>query len=261
LPGAEQLRRDAALLFEAVREAGSLALRMQHKAPRRWTKGDGTPVSEADVAVDALLRGSLCGERPGYGWLSEETPDSERRLACEKLWVADPIDGTRSFVAGGGDWCIAVALVARGRPAAAAIYCPVGERFFAAVAGGGAHRNGRRLTASGHGSLAAASVVGTKRSLAPLAGTGIRPDISGRLPLQMRLAGVAAGDFDAAVSTGRKNDWDLAAGDLIVHEAGGLAGDLAGAPFVYNRPQAWQHGLIAAGSECHAAIAEALRDR
>lgn len=259
MPDSEWLKRDAGLLFDVVREAGALALTMQRQELRRWSKPDGSPVSEADEQVDALLRGKLQAARLGYGWLSEETPDDRTRLACDRIWIVDPIDGTRAFIRGGDQWCVAAALVSHGRPVAAAVYRPVTEEFFSAVSGGGAYMNGAALAVKDGGTLRAAHVVGTAKSLAPLADHGIEADVSGDLPLQLRLAFVAAGRCAAALSIGHKNDWDLAAGDLIVHEAGGLAGDLAGRPFIYNRGQTWQHGMAAAGARRHAIIIEALR--
>ncbi len=247
------------MLFDAVREAGVLALTMFRQDVRRWSKSDGSPVSEADVKVDALLRERLQTVRPGYGWLSEETIDNEDRLSCEKVWIADPIDGTRAFINGGSDWCIAVALVTKGRPVAAAIYRPVQEEFYSATAGGGARMNDAAIVVTDSSTLTDANIVGTRKSLASLHEHKIVADVSGALPLQLRLAFVAQGRIDAAVSFGNKNDWDLAAGDLIVHEARGAAGDLSGAKFVYNRAQPWQHGMIAAGVQRHAAIVQALR--
>ena len=253
------LKQDAELLFDAVREAGALALTMFRQNVRRWSKTDGSPVSEADVQVDALLRGKLQEARPDYGWLSEETADNEGRLACDKMWIADPIDGTRAFVNGGSEWCIAVALVSAGRPVAAAIYRPVSEKFYSAIAGEGARLNAETITVTDSGTLENTRVVGTRKSLAPLHNHGVHADISGTLPLQLRLALVASGRFDAAVSFGNKNDWDLAAGDLLIHEARGVAGDLSGRTYVYNNPQPWQHGMIAAGARRHAMIAQVLR--
>ncbi|MBC8037786.1 MAG: 3'(2'),5'-bisphosphate nucleotidase CysQ [Rhizobiales bacterium] len=259
MPDSDCLRQDAELLFDAVREAGALALTMFRQNVRRWSKPDGSPVSDADVKVDALLRDKLHASRPGYGWLSEETPDSDERLACEKVWVADPIDGTRAFVNGGSEWCIAAALVSAGRPTAAAIYRPVYEEFYSAVAGEGARMNGSSIVTTDADTLTNAHVVGTRKSLAPLSEHGIQADVSGTLPLQLRLALVASGRFDAAVSFGNKHDWDLAAGDLIVQEAQGQASDLSGRSYIYNRPQAWQHGMVAAGSKRHTKLIEALR--
>ena len=253
------LKQEAELLFGAVREAGALALTMFRNNVRRWMKPDGSPVTEADVQIDALLREKLQNGRSAYGWLSEETADNADRLRHDKVWIVDPIDGTRAFIKGGNNWCVAVALVSSGRPVVAAIYRPVDDELFWAVAGEGAHLNGAVIVTTDSSELARAHVAGTRKSLAGLVGQGIIADVSGELPLQLRLAFVAAGRIDAAVSFGNKNDWDVAAGDLIVHEARGRAGDLSGQRYVYNRPEPWQHGLIAAGDKRHAAINQALR--
>ena len=254
-----RLAQDAELLFDVVREAGALANTMLRQEMRRWSKPDGSPVTEADEQVDHLLRSKLQAARPTYGWLSEESPDDRMRMNCENMWIADPIDGTRAFIRGGSQWCVAAALVSGTRPVAAAVYLPVQEEFYSAIAGEGACMNGQAIAVDSHDTLRGANIVGTSKSLAPLAAHGIRADVSGELPLQLRLAYVAAGQFAGAVSIGNKNDWDLAAGDLIVHEAGGVAGDLSGKAYVYNRRQTWQHGMVAAGRQRHERIIGALR--
>ena len=107
-----------------MREAGALALTTFRQPLRQWTKGASlSPVSEADIAVDELLRERLWrAARPGYGWLSEETEDDPARLDVESVWIVDPIDGTRAYLAGRADWTISVALATDGRPVLAAIY-------------------------------------------------------------------------------------------------------------------------------------------
>ena len=253
MPVSEAPEGDAELLFNAVREAGALALSLQGQGLRHWQKSDGSPVTEADLAVDRLLRERLAAARPTYGWLSEETPDGAARLEAEALWIADPIDGTRSFAAGGDCWCVAVALIRAGRPCLAAIYRPATEEFFSAIAGQGARRNGSAIAVR-DGAIAGARVIGTSNALSLFDGQPIAGQAPGALPLQLRLAAVASGVADGAVSLGRKNDWDLAAGDLLVQEAGGRAGSLAGETFVYNRHESWQQGLLAAGASRHRAL-------
>ncbi|MFT3989360.1 3'(2'),5'-bisphosphate nucleotidase CysQ [Aestuariivirga sp.] len=250
---------DAALLFETVRAAGDLALSMMRRRVKHWRKPDGSPVSEGDIAVDQLLKERLQKARPDYGWLSEETPDSAARLSCDTIWIADPIDGTRAFIAGKDTWGVAVALARKGRAVLGAVYCPLTDEFFTAIEGHGAFLNDARLELADDPALTGARIAGSKGALRQLSVYGIIPDISGSLPLQLRLAHVAAGRLDGALSTGHKNDWDLAAGDLLVREAGGMAGDLSGKPFVYNRPEPWQQGMIAAGAKRFAALTEALK--
>ncbi|NJM30202.1 MAG: 3'(2'),5'-bisphosphate nucleotidase CysQ [Rhizobiales bacterium] len=257
---ADRQNIDAALLNEAVREAGALAHTLFRQGIRNWRKDDGSVVSEADIKVDALLKGKLQTARPGIGWLSEETADSDARLGCEKIWIVDPIDGTRSFVSGGSEWCVAAALIERGRPVATAIYKPVTEEFYSAVKGGGAELNGSRIKVRDGAGLEHARVIGNKTSLAKLAGQGITPWIASDIPLLLRLAYVACGVADGALSLGNKNDWDLAAGDLLVHEAGGRTSATSGRGMEFNRPQAWQDGMVAGGPNRHAAMIGALRE-
>jgi myo-inositol-1(or 4)-monophosphatase len=259
LPDAEALAQDARLLCDTLRAGGALAMTLLKRDLRKWTKPDGSQVTEADLAVNDLLADRLRQARPGYGWLSEETPDTGERLALERVWIVDPIDGTSDFAQGGSDWCIAAALVAHGQPVAAAVYCPARDEMFSAQAGAGAWLNGNALAVADAPSLQGASIMGNRKSLAVLVDSGIDARSRATLPLQLRLSHVAAGRLHGAVSIGPRNDWDLAAGDLLVREAGGRVTDTQGAEYVYNRAETWQQGLIAAGAKRHAAIMEALR--
>jgi len=137
----------AAALADAALEAGKLALSMR-AGVKHWKKDANSPVSEADIAADRLLRERLAALAPAYGWLSEETADRPDRLAERRVWIVDPIDGTRAYLAGDPDWSVSVALVEDGRPLAAALYAPASEELFVASAAGGATRNGRPLRAS-----------------------------------------------------------------------------------------------------------------
>jgi len=143
LPGADLADDRAELrdrLAVAVREAGALALQTFRAQLKSWTKGASSPVSEADLAVDALLRERLLTIRP-VGWLSEETEDDPARLACDEIWVVDPIDGTRAYLAGRREWAISAALVSRGRPVVAVLYAPALGEMFLAIAGSGTEGN------------------------------------------------------------------------------------------------------------------------
>lgn len=258
MPVSDDLHRDAELLNDAVREAGALAMTLLRQNVRRWSKKDGSQVTEADLQVDALLAGRLQAARPSYGWLSEETPDGEARLNAGRLWVVDPIDGTRDFIRGGRDWCIAAALIEDGRPVVSAVYCPVAEEFFAARRGQGAALNALPIAINDGVALSGARIMGNKTSLAPLLDHGIVAETVNALPLQLRLAFVAAGRLDGAVSNGPRNDWDLAAGSLLVSEAGGSVSATSGEPHIYNRREPWQQGLVAAGRQRHAALVRVL---
>jgi myo-inositol-1(or 4)-monophosphatase len=250
---------DGDLLFTIVRAAGDLALAMARKGFRRWTKPDGTPVTEVDIAVDALLKERLHGKTPDYGWLSEESADGPDRLSRERLWIADPIDGTRSFAGGGDEWCIAVALISGSRPVLGAIYRPVTGEFYRAVAGEGAWLNDRLLRLSSSRGLQGARVIGNASAVKAIQREAdIDPIFGTDVPLAMRLARVASGDFDAALSSTPKHDWDLAAGDLIVREAGGLVTTRQGEALTFNRARPSQEGYIAAMPELHGALLSIL---
>lgn len=251
---------DAQLLFDTVREAGELGLSLaRKKGLQHWTKPDGSHVTEGDLAINALFEERLRALRPKDGWLSEETPDTPQRLLSERLWIIDPIDGTRAFMEGRGSWCVAAALAVKGRPVLAAVYRPASEEFFAATAGEGATLNGDVLRIADSDRLEGAQIAGNRKALAALHATGIDADDSGALPLQLRLAHVAAGRLGGAVSAGQRNDWDLAAGELLVIEAGGAVSGTSGEGYIYNRPEPWQQGLVAAGAKRHAALINALR--
>lgn len=251
----------AARLAPCVREAGALALSMFGIPINTWTKGGSSPVCEADIAVDRLLRERLAGDAAGIAWLSEESVDDPARLAARYVWIVDPIDGTRAFLAGLPDWTISAALVENGRPIAACLYAPVTEEFFMATAGAGATCNGAAIAVTPGASLAHARIAGPKRLLDRLA--AVAPPFTA-VPrvrsLALRLARVAHGVFEVAFAGVDAHDWDLAAADLLVHEAGGLITPIGGGLVTYNRPVPRHGMLVAAGRERHATIIELLRD-
>src|ERR1700691_4629987 len=132
---------------------------------KNWTKGPSlSPVSEADIAVDKLLRERLTAAG-AFAWLSEESADEPVRLDARYVWIVDPIDGTRAYIAGLPDWAVSAALVENGRPVAACLYAPVSDEFFMAVAGQGATRNGVTISASAGAGLEQARIAGPKRFL------------------------------------------------------------------------------------------------
>jgi myo-inositol-1(or 4)-monophosphatase len=259
---AEISARAAAQLNAAVRDAGSLALSMFGKPIKQWTKGpSSSPVSEADIAIDALLRERLTGGGNAFAWLSEETADDAARLAARYVWVVDPIDGTRAYIAGQPDWAISAALIEQSRPIAACLYAPALDEFFAARAGAGSTLNGVAIAAAPGAALRGIRIAGPQKFLERL--NSILPPFT-KLPrghsLALRLARVAQGTCDAAFAGGNSHDWDLAAADLLVHEAGGALTPLAGGAIAYNRPVPRHGMLIAAGRDRHAALVGLLGD-
>lgn len=254
----DRLQADAELLCGTMHEAGALGLKLLAQKVKHWAKPDGSVVTEADVAIDEFLKLRLHAARPTYGWLSEETPDDARRLTCSKLWVVDPIDGTQSFVNGTDGWCIGAALVDGQRPVLSVLYRPMVDEFYFAAVGCGAWCNGERLSPRDGASLDQAQLIGTGKALKVLAATGVNAVNSPQHPLLLRLAFVAQGRTDIAFSIGNKNDWDLAAGDLLVQESGAKLSTLDGAQMIYNKPESWQNGMVAAGPLRHATLMKYL---
>jgi myo-inositol-1(or 4)-monophosphatase len=256
------LARDSALLMAAVRDAGALALSLFRTELKNWTKGASSPVSDADIAVNDLLEARLRSATPDYGWLSEESADDPSRLARRLVWIVDPIDGTRGYLAGKEDWCVSVALVEGASPLLAAVFAPASDEFFFAARGQGATCNGVALHATSGTALDFSRVAGPKPLVERLRKTAddivLHPRIGS---LALRLCRVADGRLDAAFAGGQSRDWDLAAADLIVHEADGNMTALSGDAIPYNRPEVTHGVLVAAGRDRHAEIIEHFRRR
>lgn len=243
---------DLALITEAAREAGKVAMAHFGQSPEVWWKNEGrSPVSAADYAANRILEEILRHARPNYGWLSEETDDDPARLSCETLFVIDPIDGTRAFLAGKDTWCVSVAVVHKGKPVAGILVAPSLGEEFTATTDGPARRNGQDVTVSSagiEGSLKVASAQDMIANFSPV----LRPRIERveHIPsLAYRLALVADGRIDATLVKKSSHDWDLAAADLILTQAGGTLADLDGASLVYNREEVTHPVLCAASRD------------
>jgi myo-inositol-1(or 4)-monophosphatase len=253
--------RDLALLEAAAREAGELALRhfAGPRTPREKPGGHG-PVTEADLEVDRLLRDRLTAARPAYGWLSEESEDGPARLAAERVFIVDPIDGTREFVAGGRSWGPALAVAERGRVIAAVMYLPALERTYAAALGQGARMNGVPIAAGRRAVLEGARVLATRGQMRPELWPAGVPEVehSSQPALAYRLCLVAEGRFDAALTCRDAWEWDVAAGALIATEAGGVVSDRHGAAPVFNSARARVPGLLVAGATLHGLLLDRM---
>ena len=258
----QTLSRDAKLLRDSVREAGALALSLFRTELKNWTKGSSSPVSEADIAVNDLLEERLRTATPDYGWLSEESVDEENRLGSPRVWIVDPIDGTRGYLAGRKDWCVSVALVEASSPVLAAVFAPASDEFFFAMRGQGATRNDARVEARRGIDLDFSRVAGP-RALAEQLSTAsgeitLHPRIAS---LALRLCRVAEGSLDVAFAGGQSRDWDIAAAHLIVQEANGRMTTLCGEGLLYNRREVTHGRLVAAGCDRHAGIVLQFRSR
>jgi myo-inositol-1(or 4)-monophosphatase len=252
---------DHALLVDAVREAGALAMTYFGTAVKSWDKEGGTPVSDADLEVNALLQRRLRQARPDYGWLSEETEDDTARLSCRRVWVVDPIDGTRAFLQGTPHFCHAVALVEDGRPILAALYNPAVDEFYEAMAGQGARLNGSSIRASDRQELAGCGMAAYGPMFKHPAWREPWPDMNiiQRDSVAYRLAMVASGAADVAFGLNTKQDWDLAAADLIVREAGGRVSSAGGHPLSYNGAEPKHRSFLAAGPVLHDVLLQRVR--
>ncbi|MCC5994971.1 MAG: 3'(2'),5'-bisphosphate nucleotidase CysQ [Oceanicaulis sp.] len=253
LAGAED---DRQLIARAARDAGQLALAFRARGLKSWDKTRGDPVSEADLAADALLKERLIPARPDYGWLSEETADDSSRLSAARSFVVDPIDGTRAFLKGRPEFVVSIAVIEDGAPLAAAIYDPSTERLWDAVRGAGARLNGRPVRISNHDAIAGARLLGDPGKLTALRDLGATAATVNSAALRLALA--ASGLFDGVVAVRPKWDWDLAAGHLLITEAGGLITDRTGAALRYDRDTPRQPAPLAAGPALHALLLERL---
>lgn len=262
MPGRDPAR-DLALLTAAAAEAGAIAMRHWRQSPEAWEKAGGAgPVTVADIAVDRMLRSELLAARPGYGWLSEETEDDPAaRLAAETVFIVDPIDGTRAFIAGEDGFAIALAVARRGEVTAAVIHLPARSETYAATVDGPATLNGAPLAASDSAHPEGARLLAPHQALDPQHWrAGIAPGFrrSFRTALAWRLCLVASGQHDAALSFRPIWEWDLAAGDLIARQAGAVVTDRAGQAVRYNSPAGRAQGLVAAAPALHGPVMERL---
>lgn len=255
---------DLALIETAVREAGKIARSYFGGEYKKWDKGKGQLVTDADLAVNKYLAEKFCLARPDYGWLSEESEDDEARLHTEKTFVVDPIDGTVAFLKGRPHFTISVAVVRKGVPLLAVVFNPINEECFTAVAGQGAMLNGARIHASNTHLIDNCRMLGDKAMFAqprwndPPLKPWPQMHIETRGSIAYRLALVAGGGFDAMLALSAKRDWDLAAGDLIVREAGGRVTTHCGAALRYNGRETIQPSVVAAGPALHPVLIERL---
>lgn len=253
---------DLNLLTQAARQAGEIALRFWRRAPKIWEKPGQGPVTEADLAVNAALRDMLRSERPDYGWLSEEDPDSTERLETERQFILDPIDGTRAFIAGEDVFSVSLAVVQDGAARAGVVYLPALDRLYTATDHGPAQRDGQKITASSQKGIEGARLLTTAQALQPQHWPGGVPDLkrSFRASLAYRLCLVAEGRHDGMLTLRDAWEWDIAAGSLIAARAGAAVTDRHGQALRFNQPQPLAPGVLAATPGLHAALLNRLSD-
>ena len=252
---------DLSLLIRAAKGAGQIAMRYWRNSPRAWDKDDGAgPVTEADLAVNAYLEAQLRAARPDYGWLSEESPDDATRTQCDHVFIIDPIDGTRAFIAGERSFAIALAVARKGAATSGVVYLPALDKIYAATIDGPATLNCAPISAAVAALPEAARILTGKPSLAPVHWRGPPPELDRhfRPSLAYRLCLVADGSFDGVLSFRPCWEWDIVAGSLIAQRAGAMATAPDGADLRFNvHPDPRSPGLWAAPPALH----RALRDR
>ena len=248
---------DLRLLEDAVRAGGNIARKFYGGDYKRWSKEGGSPVTEADLAVNRYLCETLMAARTDYGWLSEESADDPTRLSRRHVFVVDPIDGTVAFLKNRPHFTICAAVVVDGRPCCGAIYNPITDELYSARAGDGARRNGAPIHVTARETLAECAMLGDRTQLTRAPWPMLH--VQNRNSVAYRLMLVADGSADASVSLSAKRDWDLAAADVILHEAGGVLTDAHGTTLRYNGASTIQSNLVAANPALHAGIIALLR--
>jgi myo-inositol-1(or 4)-monophosphatase len=252
---------DLDLLIAAAQAAGDVATGFFRGANQVWHKPDDAgPVTEADLAVDALLRETLTGARPDYGWLSEETEDNPERCSKDKTFIVDPIDGTRSFVAGADTWAHSLAIAERGKITSAVVFLPVIGKLYAATVDQGATLNGDSIRPEWNSQLSGASVLAARPTMDIKNWPGGVPEIDRqyRPSLAYRLCLVAENRFDAMLTLRKSWEWDIAAGALILSEAGAKVSDQTGGDLVFNNLHPQTNGVVAGGQIVHAGLLKCL---
>ncbi|MCX5722687.1 MAG: 3'(2'),5'-bisphosphate nucleotidase CysQ [Nitrospirae bacterium] len=239
------MEQELAVLVKAVRSAGAKVRELVRDGFEVRTKPDHSPVTTVDLEVNRILHEMQCRDFPLDGWLSEESPDDPARLDNERVWIVDPIDGTKALVNRMPEFCISAALIERGAPVVAAILNPSTDELFTAVRGEGLFLNGSRVTLSARHDLDPVIMVGAREfridRWSTLAETSrCRPMYS----IAHALALVAAGRVQAAFTIDPEHEWDVAAGVLLIEESGGTISDGAGKPFVFNQPLPKFSGVI-----------------
>ncbi len=248
------------ILEQAARLAGETAMAYFGHKPEVWDKGDGQgPVSEGDLAVNDALQEFFAKELPDFAILSEEDEDSHAHSETENVLVIDPIDGTQAYIQGQKYFSTSIAWLQNDEPQAGVIYAPALEKLYAASLGNGAFCNNRAIQISSQNNLPSANVLASRARYNraaldqdPKLQTAFVPSIA------LRLALVAEGQYDLTIALRPSWDWDIAAGDILMREAGGLFLDSEGQRPSYNKMIPQQNGIVAGGQDLVQAFLQRL---
>ena len=251
--------RERAVAEAAAREAGAIVKRYYEKPIEQVAKSDKGAgreenwLTQADSESDDLLKERLLGAFPDYGWLSEETKDSPERLAKERVWIVDPLDGTREFTLRVPEFCVCVALVENGKPVVGVEYNPATNRMYSAARGAGATLNGSPARVSKQAHVALAHVMASRSEDKRGEWEPFKPychvELTGSVAF--KLAELSVGNGDATFTLTPKNEWDICAGTILVEEAGGKVTGLEGEPLVFNRRSPLRPGMVASNGLLH----------
>jgi len=254
--------RDTAI--RAAREAGAI-IRDYYEGKADIAlrqKGHDNPLTAADEDADAHIKRLVLGAFPGDGWLSEETGDSHDRLARSRVWVVDPLDGTKEFTQHIPEFCVCIALVVDGRPMVGVEYNPAADRLYVAVRGQGTTVNGAPARVSSQRSVPAAQVMASrsedKRGEWDLYKPRCEVVLTGSVAF--KLAELSTGHGDATFTLTPKNEWDICAGSILVEEAGGAVCGLDLKPLVFNQPDPLRPGMIATNGHLHDGVVALIRE-
>lgn len=241
----KDLEKEFAVLIDSAKKASKKLLEIVEHGFDKSFKSNDDPVTTGDYAVNNILQEEFTEHFPEIGWLSEETRDNPDRLTKELVWIVDPIDGTKEFVSGIPEYAISVALVQRGKPVLGLILNPLKDELFTAIKGKGAKLNGKPIHVKKK--LSDRPTILASRSEIKRGEFEFFKDFAEIIPtgsIAYKLALVAAGRADATFSLGPKNEWDIAAGCLIIEEAGGKTSDTYSQDFIFNQKDTLVNSIL-----------------
>lgn len=255
-------RREIDTAVQAAREAGAIISGYYDGTVEVREKGHDNPLTAADLESNARIRSLVAAAFPDDGWLSEETADSTERLTRRRVWVVDPLDGTKEFIQHIPEFCVCIALVEDGRPVVGVEYNPATSRLYVAARGRGTTMNGQPVRVSPTAVVAEARVMASrsedKRGEWDPFKAHCRVVLTGSVAF--KLAELSAGNGDATFTLTPKNEWDICAGSILVEEAGGKVTGLDGRPLVFNQPSPLRPGMIASNGVLHDGLLALIRE-
>jgi len=249
------------LVKESILEAGKLALKWFKKDPEQWKKDDGSLVSKADIEINDLLNKLLKNKNPEFGWLSEENEDDRSRLNKKITFVVDPLDGTKAFLEGKKEFSISVAIVKNGLPISGIVFSPSTGEMFEAEKNKGSWKNNKKVKISNYNRLEKCKMIAFKPMFSHPAWKEPWPkmDVENRNSIAYRMALVASGQYDAMMALNSKNDWDIAAGDLLISESGGIVTLHTNKKIIYNTENTKKPSVIGTNKAIHEKIIKRVK--